>query len=49
MRIDRQIETARRDIRAEVRLMLSSSGFLEFRFGRLCPPAHSGLGHRASG
>jgi hypothetical protein len=36
MWVDRQIETARRDIGAEV---LSSGGLLEFRLGRLRPTA----------
>jgi hypothetical protein len=39
MRVDRQIETARRDIRAEVLSILSSGGLVEFRFGCAPPPA----------
>jgi hypothetical protein len=48
MRVDRQVETARRDIRAEMLSILSNGGLLEFELGRLCTSARGGLGHRAS-
>lgn len=44
MRINRQVETAQRDIRAGVLVILSRGNFLELPFGRMRLSARRGLG-----